>query len=175
MLKHDDFTLTVYQGKKNKNVLVLSSQHSSVEIGTGEKKLPETIQFYNETKFGVDVVDQMARMYTVKAGSRRWPVQIFYNILDLAAINAWVIFKEITGQRISRHKFILKLQKNYESPICSQGPLASVNLKLQLKNRLQWHLIKGGSVKSQGAKTTRRRKDAVDVASSYAANAQKLL
>ncbi|KAF2886752.1 hypothetical protein ILUMI_19418 [Ignelater luminosus] len=34
-------TLTVYQGKRNKNVLVLSTQHSNVSIGTGEKQLPQ--------------------------------------------------------------------------------------------------------------------------------------
>src|ERR1043165_8175473 len=32
----------------------------------------------------------MACKYTVKDGSRRWPVQVFYNILDLAGINAWI-------------------------------------------------------------------------------------
>ena len=40
--------------------------------------------FYNKTKSGVDITDQMARQYTVKAGARRWPMAVFYNILDLA-------------------------------------------------------------------------------------------
>lgn len=95
--------------QKNKNVVLFSTLHSTVNIDNNEKKKPETVQFYNSTKFGVDVVDQMARKYSVKSSSRRWPVQVFYNILDLAAINAWVLYKETTGKTISRRKFILKM------------------------------------------------------------------
>jgi len=40
--------------------------------------LPETIDFYNLTKYGVNVINQMARKYSVKASSRRWPVQAFF-------------------------------------------------------------------------------------------------
>jgi hypothetical protein len=102
--------MTTYRCKRNKNVFIFSTLHRSVAIDGTEKKKPETIQFYNATKFGVDVVDQMARKYSVKASSRRWPVQVFYNVLDLAAINAWVLYKETTNKRISRRKFILQLR-----------------------------------------------------------------
>ena len=84
--------------------------HQSVSIGTDVKKIPETVAFYNSTKFGVDIVDQMARKYTVKAGSRRWPVQVFYNILDLAGINAWFLYKEVTGKSMRRQDFLLQLE-----------------------------------------------------------------
>src|SRR5206468_129683 len=83
--------------------------HPSVSIDSTEKKLPETVQFYNSTKFRVDILDQMARKYSVKASSRRWPVHVFYNVLDLAAINSWILYKEVTGKTISRRDFILEL------------------------------------------------------------------
>ena len=73
------------------------------------KKNPETVEFYNKTKCGVDVADQMARLYSVKAGTRRWPVAVFYNILDLAGINAFVLYKKRTGDKVSRRDFLLKL------------------------------------------------------------------
>ena len=41
--------------------------------------------------------------------SRRWPLQVFYNILDFAAINAKIVYNEINGTKISRRKFILQL------------------------------------------------------------------
>ena len=47
----------------------------------------------------------------MKAASRSWPVEIFYNVLDLAAINAQVLFKSVTGRNISRQKFILNLSE----------------------------------------------------------------
>lgn len=46
----------------------------------------ETIKFYNSTKFGVDVIDQMARKYSVKSKYQRCPLQVFFNISDLAII-----------------------------------------------------------------------------------------
>ena len=73
--------------------------------------LPDYIQFYNKTKFGIDMTDQMARKYPVKSGSRKWPLQIFFNILDLAAINAWILYKEVTGIQIERKQFLFQLTK----------------------------------------------------------------
>ena len=60
ILKTDKCTLTVYQSKPNKNVLVLSSMHRNVAVDNEKKRLPETVAYYNETKYGVDVLDQMA-------------------------------------------------------------------------------------------------------------------
>jgi len=65
--------------------------------------------YYNKTKAGVDSLDQMARKYSTRAGTRRWPVHVFYNILDLAGINAWILFKECTGSNVPRREFLLKL------------------------------------------------------------------
>lgn len=109
-------TLTLYQSKRNKSVSILSSLHRTVEISNTEKKKPETITYYNQTKFGVDVADQMAKKYSVKSSSRRWPVQVFYNILDLAAINAWIIYKQTTGKKISRLNFLMDLAESLRNP-----------------------------------------------------------
>ena len=53
----------------------------------------------------------------MKAGSRRWLVYTFYNILNFASINSWIIFKCTTGKKISRHNIIQSLademQKEY--------------------------------------------------------------
>ncbi|KAJ8880736.1 hypothetical protein PR048_017206 [Dryococelus australis] len=40
--KNNETNLTVYQGKKNKNVLVLSTLIPNISIGNGQKHLPET-------------------------------------------------------------------------------------------------------------------------------------
>ncbi|KAJ8898298.1 hypothetical protein PR048_003658 [Dryococelus australis] len=54
-------------------------------------------------------MDQMGRKYSVKLESRRWPVHVSFNVLDLAYINAWIFYKEVTGREIKRRKFILEL------------------------------------------------------------------
>lgn len=109
-------TLSLYQCKRNKIVSVLSSLHRSVKITNSSKKKPNTIHYYNQTKYGVDVADQMAKKYSTKAASRRWPVQVFYNILDLAAINAWIIHKNVTGKNKPRFNFLLELADRLRLP-----------------------------------------------------------
>jgi hypothetical protein len=83
--------------------------HSTTDIGTNHKKLPETVQFYNKSKCGVYILDQMARRYSTRAAARRWPVHVFYNILDLTAINAWIIYRGVTGEKTSRQDFLRQL------------------------------------------------------------------
>jgi hypothetical protein len=55
--------LSVYQGKVNKNVPLLSSLHTNANIANTEKKNPETVPFYNSTKFGVNVLDQTETVF----------------------------------------------------------------------------------------------------------------
>ena len=125
VFEHDGCTLTVYQAKPTKNVLLLSTMHSTVDIGDDREAKPETVKFYNSTKFGVDVVDQMARKYTVNAASRRWPVQFFYNILDLAAINAHILYKLVTGSKISRRRYLLQLSEELGSKFVHERKASS--------------------------------------------------
>ena len=105
-------TLTIYKAKKAKLVYQLSSTHKTVCIDeTHKKKLPETIKYYNLSKVSVDVLDQMARYHTCNSATRRWPVAVFFNIIDCACINAFIIYREVTGHRLSSRKFLLQLTK----------------------------------------------------------------
>ena len=119
----DDILLTVYQGKRKKNVLLLSTLHEDATIADNQKKTPETVKCYNDTKHGVDVVDQMARKYTVRTMTRRWPIHSFQNTLDLAAINAWILYKEINGIKISRWRFLQNLSEDLALPMVKSSAL----------------------------------------------------
>lgn len=109
--KSGNCILTIYKSKPNLKVLLLSTKHTFIKIKDNKKHTPETIAYYNKTKFGVDVVDQMARKYISKSASFRWPLQVFFNILDLAAINAWILYTECTGSKLSRKEFLFQLAK----------------------------------------------------------------
>ncbi|KAM6999965.1 piggyBac transposable element-derived protein 4-like [Tautogolabrus adspersus] len=138
VLKHERATLTVYQAKQRNNVALLSTMHPTVSIGSDRKRKPETVTFYNVTKVGVDVLDQMARQYTVKGGTRRWPVAVFYNLLDMAAINAHVLFKACTSTTIPRRAFILELAKELrEEHLCVKATLTSVPMEPQQPQELK--------------------------------------
>ena len=86
-------SLTVYKAKKKKIVCILSSTHKHVKVDEShKKKLPETVQYYNKSKVGVDVLNQMARYHTCK---RRWPVagdgllQCFSISLIEQSVSSW--------------------------------------------------------------------------------------
>ncbi len=56
LLKHEGIALTVYRCKPSKNVVIMSALHTSIAVGGDPKKIPESVEFYNSTKFGVDVL-----------------------------------------------------------------------------------------------------------------------
>lgn len=111
LYKSNHCSLTVYKNKPRKALTVLSSMHSSIEIDKSDKRVPETVKFYYDTKFAVDVAAMMARKYSVKSKSRKWQRRLFFNILDLAGINAWILYQEITGDNMTRQTFLFQLAK----------------------------------------------------------------
>ncbi|XP_041822866.1 piggyBac transposable element-derived protein 3-like [Melanotaenia boesemani] len=102
-------TLTVYAASRKKTVYVMSSMHGLIQTEDTHKKKPTTITQYNKTKCGVDSMDQMVREYSVRAGTRRWPVAVFYNMVDMAALNAYVLYQACTGRKERRPDFLMQL------------------------------------------------------------------
>ena len=133
-------TLTSYQCKKSKNVLILSSLHQDVPIPTSNnpKMKPETVLDYNKTKGAVDTYDQLLRLYSTKAGGRRWPMHVFYNIVDMALINSHIVFKNVLKNNISRKDFIRQLSEEligHSKTTFEKEPKATAAVS-ELKNRV---------------------------------------
>ena len=84
------FVVVRFTEKRGKSVTLLSSQHHVGLIDENNNK-PEIVNFYNATKAGVDTLDQLVRLYTVRRKTKRWPLVIFYNMLDIACYNSLVI------------------------------------------------------------------------------------
>ncbi|KAL1262856.1 hypothetical protein QQF64_005595 [Cirrhinus molitorella] len=82
-----------YVPKLKKAVILLSTMHTSKALNeTSAKIKPEVIQYYNRTKGGVSSVKQMAENYTCKRQTKRWPMLLWYNMLDVALVNSHSIF-----------------------------------------------------------------------------------
>ena len=103
----DIATLTMYQRKPKKNVCILCSLRLFIGIDSTEKKKLETIIFYNKTKWGVDVVDQMARQYSVKGGTCRWPVVAFLQHVGLDVCQCLCIMCRENRKRNFKRKFVV--------------------------------------------------------------------
>lgn len=91
----DTTALVSYCPKKGKNVVLMSTLHKNAEISTREDQKPSVILDYNATKGGVDNLDKVTGSYSTKRMTARWPLVIFYNMIDVSAYNAFVIWMEI--------------------------------------------------------------------------------
>ena len=87
-----DAMICSYCPKKGKIVLLLSSLHLEKGPEQGASRKPEIIIDYNKCKGGVDTMDQMVRTFSVKRMTRRWPMVVFYNMIDVSALNATVLW-----------------------------------------------------------------------------------
>ncbi|KAJ4921293.1 hypothetical protein JOQ06_026240 [Pogonophryne albipinna] len=89
--------------------------------GNMTMRKPEVIQYYNHTKSGVDTMDQMVRTYTCKRRTRRWPMVLWHNVLDVATLNAFTSYTAqhpgyMGGVTNARRLFIKELGKELVMP-----------------------------------------------------------
>lgn len=112
-----DVVLCSYVPKKDKAVVLLSTFHHDALV-SGPKDKPEIIHYYNNTKGSVDTTDKMLTQYTTKRKIYRWPLAIFYNLLDVSALAAYIIFYSNNPQgpnsvkHSQRHEFLQRLGQN---------------------------------------------------------------
>lgn len=96
-----DTTLVSYAPKKNRSVVLLSTMHDKPDVDDGEAKKPNMVLDYNATKGSVDAFDQNVGQYTCAKKTRRWPMRLFFFILDAACYNAFVVSTIATDQNTS--------------------------------------------------------------------------
>ncbi len=77
---------------QEKQECALTKHHALTAGHFTETRKPEVNLFYNSTKGGVDVVDQMIDCYRSKVDGNRWPMVVFNTILDIGALNAFIIW-----------------------------------------------------------------------------------
>ncbi|KAF0299089.1 PiggyBac transposable element-derived protein 4 [Amphibalanus amphitrite] len=135
----DGIMMASYNKKRGKNVLMLSTQHDQplVDAGAAGKKKPEMMLYYNSTKGGIDTIDQMLDTYTCRVSTRRWPMAIFFFILDVAALNSWVVLSEATGQFADarhggRKAFLQELGLSLIRPLVCSRPTDNMVMKTRL-------------------------------------------
>ncbi|KRY10248.1 PiggyBac transposable element-derived protein 4 [Trichinella patagoniensis] len=68
--------------------------HNDNQVCDGKGSKPDIILHYNITRDGVDNLDKMTSTYYCQRMTARWPLVIFYNIIDVSAYNAYVLWTE---------------------------------------------------------------------------------
>jgi hypothetical protein len=117
---------------------------------------PNVILDYNKTKGAVDTVDQMCHKYTekrdffyaavfyflqVKRSTKWWPLCVFYGMIDIAAINALIVWKTKNPQwnrnrKYQRRLFLEELGLALVSPLLDFRSKNSKFLNTDIQNAL---------------------------------------
>jgi hypothetical protein len=99
---------------------MISTLHYDDNVDERTSK-PEIIPFYNQTKGGVDVVDGMSALYNVSRPSRRWPLTLFFSLLNVGAISAYIIYKNNNNSSIKRRNFLKEISKQLITPYINKS------------------------------------------------------
>lgn len=102
----DHVKLSLISWFDNKNVIILSAYVGSEPTTTKrryscqEKKYidvvsPQAIDVYNQHMGGVDLLDSMLGYYRIHLRSRKWYKRIFFHMIDLCMVNAWLLWRRV--------------------------------------------------------------------------------
>ncbi|ELP92396.1 hypothetical protein EIN_458790 [Entamoeba invadens IP1] len=115
--------LLSYYNEKKKLVLIMTTMHNAKELYTVQEQVrgkdgklvsvhkPNVIKQYNATMGGVDSADQMIHTYTCRRRTSRWNVRILYDLLDIAALNAYKVYHH-HHNKVDRLNFLNELTES---------------------------------------------------------------
>ncbi|KAK1152066.1 piggyBac transposable element-derived protein 4-like [Acipenser oxyrinchus oxyrinchus] len=99
--------IVALQWKDLRTVTVLSTIHSATESVTVQRRArshgkldivnvrqPLAIHEYNQHMGGVDRSDQLIQKYSVLISSLKWWKTLFFQFVDIAVVNAYILFQE---------------------------------------------------------------------------------
>ena len=117
----DGLAVVSYVPKKNKTVRVLSTQFLDDSVFNESHKKPSMILEYSCTEGGVDNADKLVREYSCARCTSRWPLRLFINMLDIGALNAFIIWmlknRDWNQSKPNRrYRFLLELGKEITNP-----------------------------------------------------------
>ncbi len=59
---------------------------------------PQLIAQYNKGMGGVDLADMLIAAYHIPMKTRRWYIKIFWHLIDMANVNAWLLYRRHCDQ-----------------------------------------------------------------------------
>ena len=111
----DKATLLVQRVNPTKRIQLLSTLHHNPNVV--ERQKTEVHMYYNATKGGVDTFDQLCSLMSCSRKTRRWPLCVFYGILNLVFNNAYIVFAHRPeNQKTTRRQFGLDLAMELARP-----------------------------------------------------------
>jgi hypothetical protein len=99
----NDTPITSVVWKDNKIVSLLERIQPIDTINRFDKKskrvikidCPNIIKEYNRHMGGVDLLDSLIGRYKIKMRSKKWYIRIWYHLIDVAIVNAWILYRRV--------------------------------------------------------------------------------
>ncbi len=138
-----DVSLVLWQD--NKTVSLMSTLTGAQPVSTVQRydraarktttvKCPDLVKEYNKHMGGVDKLDSLLGRSHCKVKSRKWYFRIFYHLLDITVINAWLLFRKVPASKMKLKDFratVAETLCNLESPV-KRGRPSSTEVEKQL-------------------------------------------
>lgn len=155
--KHDGVNLRVVKWHDNRSVHLLSTYaaaHPTTLVKRWDKKTqkmvevvrPNIVSIYNKSMGGVDLLDSLIALYRTKVRSKKWYLRLFFHMMDMVMVEAWLLYKRDSTNCGVQQKEQLSLMDFKtevacclckEDRICSKRgqPSLSIQTGLDLKRR----------------------------------------
>ncbi|KAJ8967797.1 hypothetical protein NQ317_012693 [Molorchus minor] len=132
----DGVDLSAVAWKDNKTVSMLSTAygelplHKVTRYDRKQKKnisinCPNVIIQYNKHMGGVDLLDSHIGRYKIPLRSKKWYLRIFFHLLDVSLINAWLLHNKIQVQNEKENmveKNLWEFRLEVAECLCNMGP-----------------------------------------------------
>ena len=128
----ENMTLVSYVPKANTSVILLSTMHNSSIVDEKSKK-PLIALHYDMSKGAVDAVDKLCKAYFVARVTNQWPLALFFTLLNIASVNAQILYESSNEDyRTIRKKFLknlaLGLMKNH---LCERAKILTLPTEIR--------------------------------------------
>lgn len=70
---------------------------------------PDMVSQYNESMGGVDLADMLIAIYRTKIKTKRWYLKVLFHCVDIAKVNAWLLYRH--------HCVLRKVPKKQQQPL----------------------------------------------------------
>ena len=151
-MKNNSLLLVKFQDKKA--VYLLSTVETDTRVAGGrnayrdtesQRTVPNIINVYNKNMNGVDRSDQMTSYNFIRMKTMKWWKRIFFSLINLALVYAYVLYKKHTGVRMGQKTFRSQvvqslIKSTKESEIMT--PIVSNEVRLR-QTDLTLHVLKG--------------------------------
>ncbi|XP_051948260.1 piggyBac transposable element-derived protein 2-like [Xyrauchen texanus] len=107
---------------------------------------PNIVSIYNKSMGGVDLLDSLIALYRTKVRSKKWYLRLFFHMMDVAMVEAWLLYRRDStscGVEQKEQLRLMDFKSEVASCLCKKDtlcrkrgrPSLSVQAGLDLKKR----------------------------------------